>query len=72
MGADIAEVFRRAAEFQFRRAAIRAISGNGDGGQIVFSIRQRETETEGAVGTQFDFVAAERDFRVRLGRTVDD
>jgi hypothetical protein len=63
---------RLAAEFQFRRAAVRAVGGNGDGGQIVFSIRQRKAETERAVGTQFDFVAAERDFRVRLGRAVND
>src|ERR1039457_5309221 len=54
--ADIAEVFGCAAEFQFRRPAIGAVGGNRDGGQVVFSIRQRKTETERAVGTQFDFV----------------
>src|SRR5271169_4365824 len=62
MRANIAEIFRLAAEFQIRRARAVAIGGNSHGGQVIFSVRQREAETERAVGTKFDFVSAERDF----------
>ena len=72
MRADVAEIFRFTAEFEVRRASVRVVGGNGNGRQIVFSVRQREAVAEGAVGTQFDFVSAERDLRVRLGRAVDD
>jgi len=70
--ADVAEIFRLADKFQFRRTAVGAIGGNGDGRQIVFSVRQRKTEAERAVGTQFDFMATERDFRARFRGAVDN
>src|SRR5260221_13939248 len=72
MRADVAEVFGPAGEFQVRRSRVVAVGGNGHGGQVVFPVRQREAETEGAVVTQFDFVSAKRDFGVRLGRAVND
>ena len=71
-GANFAEVFGGAAEFQFRGASVRAVGGNGHGRQIVFAIRQGEAEAERAVGTQFDFVPAQRDFGVGLGGAVND
>ena len=70
--ADIAEVLRLADEFHIRRAGVVTARGNGDGGQIVFSIWQCEAVAERAVGTQFDLVAAERDFRAGFGCAVDD
>src|SRR5450432_3199123 len=72
MRADIAEIFRLAAEFQIRRARVRAVGGNGDGGQIIFSVRQREAVAERAIGTQFDLMPAQSDLGIRLGRAVDD
>ena len=70
--ADVTEILRVAAEFQFRRTTIGAIRRDSDGGQIVFSIRQRETKTEGAIRAQFDFMTAQRDFRIRLRRAIND
>ena len=72
MRADVAEIFRLAAEFEVSRASVRAVGGNGDGRQVVFSVRQRETVAERAVGAQFDFVSAERDLGSRFGRAVND
>ena len=37
--ADVPEILRLAHEFQFRRASVRAVGGNGDGGQVIFSVR---------------------------------
>ena len=46
MRADITEIFSLAAELQIGRPGVRAIGGNGHGGQIIFAVRQRETKTE--------------------------
>src|SRR5579862_2121957 len=43
---DIAQIICRATEFQIRRAGLRAVGGNGHGGQIIFSVRQRKAVTE--------------------------
>jgi len=72
MRPDIAKIFGFAAEFQIGRARVVAIGGDRNGGQIIFSVRQREAVAERAVGTQFDFVSAERDFGHRFGRAVND
>jgi len=70
--ADIAEIFGFAAEFQIGRARVVAVGGDRNGGQIIFSIRQREAVAERAVGAQFDFLSAERDFGRRFGRAVNN
>jgi len=58
--------------FRLARARVVAVGGDRNGGQIIFSVRQREAVAERAVGTQFDFVSAEGDLGPRFGRAVND
>src|ERR1017187_2981904 len=70
--ANVPEVFGGPAEPQFRRATVGGIRGNRHDREIVLAVGQRKPEAEGAVGAQFDFVPAQRDFGAGLGGAVND
>src|SRR5438874_1712572 len=72
MRSDFAAVFSAPAEFQFRRATVGLVGGNGGDRQFVLAVGQREAEAEGTVRTKFDLAPANRDLRLRIGRAVDD
>jgi len=66
--ADLALLAGLALERQLRLALVVTRRRDGHDGQFVLAVGERIVERERAVGTQFDRLAVNGDFGIRLGR----